>query len=266
MHLSLHFQKVTKHLARSHPGNKQTAPYYKWKSWSEPREGHSLQAVNVSSEKCFWLPSDPFSDVIQTPPNFYTTRWIKFCSEITFALSFTSAFLLPVKNHGCVGWLCKDDIPRQEFLLGFQTPAFAFSCEHFHWLHSSFGHPRNPKAWEVGISEQAKSPVTPVNLDVLQGHAYNRRAGLPPPLATSIPIGGRGGGSRRGRSRRSSAQYRRPMQGRDGAGISASLGKPSPKVTLGKVSPNHKKLYILQLSLIYTLPLEGECILFAGYF
>lgn len=64
-------------------------------------------------------------------------------------LSFTSAFLLPVKNHGCVGWFCKDDIPRQEFLQGFQTPAFAFSCEHFHRLHSSFGHPRHPKVWKV---------------------------------------------------------------------------------------------------------------------
>lgn len=143
--------------------------YCKWASWSEPWEGHSLQAVNVSFQKCFWLPPDPFSDVIQAPPNFYTTTQMKFCSEILFALSFPSAFLLPVKNHGCVGWLCKDDIPGQEFLLGFQSPAFAFSGEQFHWLHSSFGHPRDPRLWEVGVSEQAKPPGTAASLDGLWG-------------------------------------------------------------------------------------------------
>lgn len=72
------------------------------------------------------------------------------------------------------------------------------------------------------------------------------------------------GGSRRGR--RSSAQSHPTTQGRDRAGISASLGKPSPKVTLGNVSPNHEKLCILQLGLIYILPLERECILCSGYF
>lgn len=55
-------------------------------------------------------------------------------------------------------------------------------------------------------------------------------------------------------------------RGRDRAGVSASLGKPSPKVTWGNVSPNHKKLYILQLGLIYSLSLERECILFTAYF
>lgn len=155
-------------------------------------------------QKCFWLPSDAFSDVIQTPPSFHTTTQMKFCSEIIFALSFPSAFLLPVENHGCVGWLCKDDIPSQEFLLGFQPPAFAFGCEQFHGLHSSFGHPRDPRVWEVGISEPAKPPVPAASLGVLRGQAYKSRAGLPPPLATRIPIAGPGGGSRAGR--RSSAQ------------------------------------------------------------
>jgi len=50
---------------------------------------------------------------------------------MTFSLCCTSAFLLPIKNHGRVGWLRKDDIPGQEFLLRFQAPAFAFSREHF---------------------------------------------------------------------------------------------------------------------------------------
>lgn len=191
---------------------------------------------------------------------------MKFCIEMTFSLCFTSAFLLPIKNHSSVGWLCKDDIPGQEFLLRFQAPAFAFRREHFDWLHSPFGHPRDPKAWEVGISERAKSPVTPLNFDLLQDHAY-KRAGLSPPHpATPFPIGGRGGGSRWGRRRWSSVQYCRPTRGRHRAGTSASLGNPPPKTTFGIVSSSHKQLYMLRLRLIYTLPLEGERILFAGYF
>lgn len=55
-----------------------------------------------------------------------------FCIKTTFDLGFYEYFsLLPIKNHGSVGWLRKDDIPGQEFLLCFQAPAFAFRREHF---------------------------------------------------------------------------------------------------------------------------------------
>lgn len=251
----------TKHFARSHPGNKWRHVKSKKADLSPGKDIH----CKLSLQKCFWLPFAPFSDVVQTLSNFCPPGQIKFCIKITFGLCFTSAFLLPIKNHGCIGWLRKDDIPRQKFLPGFQAPAFAFRREHFDWLHFPFGHPRDPKAWEVGISERAKSPVTPVNFDLLQDHAY-KRAGLPPPPATPFPIGGQGGGSRRGRRRRSSTQYHRPTQGRHRAGTAASLGNPSPKTTFGIVSPSHKQLYMLRLGLIHTLPLERECILFAGYF
>lgn len=217
--------------------------------------------MDVTLQKCFWLPFTPLSDAIQTLSNFHPPSQMTFCIKTTFDLGFYEYFsLLPIKNHGSVGWLRKDDIPGQEFLLCFQAPAFTFRREHFDWLHSPFSHPRDPQ----GISGRAKSPVTPVNFVWPQDHAY-KRAGLPPPPATPFPIGGRGGGRRKSRRRRSPVRYWQPRQGRRcRAGSSAALGNPSPKPTFGIVAPSHERLCMLGLGLIYPLLLGRECILFAG--
>lgn len=122
---------------------KQTVPYLKWKSSSEPWEGYhrKLGVHHWKSVSNFPLhPSLMLSRHIQAFT--HPAKW-------NFALRrllncFTSPFLLPIKNHSSIGWLRKDDISRQEFLLCFQAPAFTFSREHFNWFHSPSGHSQVP--------------------------------------------------------------------------------------------------------------------------
>lgn len=141
--LSLHLVKAegTKHLARSHPGNR--SHYIKSKK-ADLSPGKDIPC-KLWMHLYRRLPVAPSCDAVQMLSDFHPPSHMKFCIKTTFSLCFTSAFLLPIKNHGCIGWLRKDDIPRQEFLLCFQAPAFAFSREHFDWLHSPSGHSKGPQ-------------------------------------------------------------------------------------------------------------------------
>lgn len=121
------------------------AIYIKWENSSEPWEWyhcklgvHKYKSVSNFPSHPSWCCPDTFK-LSPTQPD-------EFCIEMTSELCFTSPFLLPIKNHSSVGWLCKDDISGQEFLLCFQAPAFAFSREHFNWFHSPSGH---SQVWAV---------------------------------------------------------------------------------------------------------------------
>lgn len=177
---------------------------------------------------------------------------MKFCIETTFELFYESFSLTYQKPQ-------QHRLAPQRWHLQARIPSVLSSpCLYLQsWTLQLIPFP----LWSFpGTLQQAKSSVTPVNFALPQDHVY-KRVSLPPPPAAPYPIGGRGGGSMKGR-RRSSTHYSRPTQGP----VFCFLGNPSKNHVWNCFSQPRAVVYVRTQINLYSPIGEGMYSLCKGIF